>query len=96
MSLLRLSDQMRQRFLDGDLNWPRVEENEPRPAKFETKARFRPWPDEDVTVVALWYPEPHNCWRVEVQSYDGDLGNMTVEQAASLGRALIAAAGVSP
>lgn len=58
----------------------------------EVRQRIAPW--EGVGVIALWYGEPHNCWRVEVASndLDGDLANMTVQQAVALGRALISAA----
>lgn len=51
----------------------------------------------NVDAVTLWYPAPHNCWRIEVQGHDltGKLSNMTVEEARALLRALSAAIGVA-
>lgn len=48
---------------------------------------------EGVEVVALWYGEPHNTWRVEIRGgdLDGDLGNMTLEDTETLGEALLRA-----
>lgn len=49
--------------------------------------------DDELEVVRLWYPAPHNCFRVEIWGYAED---MTSEQAVALGRALITAAGQTP
>jgi hypothetical protein len=61
-------------------------------AKYEVTHKQTLW--GGIQVVTLWYPEPHNCWRVEVwgSDLDGALQNMTVEGAGELGRALVAAA----
>lgn len=43
-------------------------------------------------VVLYWYPPPHSCWRVEVESstdLDYELQNLTVDEAWYLGKALV-------
>lgn len=65
-----------------------------------------PWIDEDdgslrhdLEVVTLFYPGPSECVRVEIWSstgdVDGDVQNMTTEQAEALGQALVTAAAVA-
>lgn len=48
----------------------------------------------DTEVVVLRYGEPHNCWRIEVRGCDleGELSNMTADEAEAVGGALIDAA----
>lgn len=65
-------------------------------AEYEVTQRQAPWGDDDLEVVTLRYPPPHNCDRVEIWWWADDLGDMTSEQAVALGRALIAAAGQVP
>lgn len=45
---------------------------------------------DDVEVAALWYGEPHNCWRTEIRAYE-QLNNMTYEETLALGEALLKA-----
>jgi hypothetical protein len=58
--------------------------------KYEIAAQI---PVGDLVVAALWYPAPHNCWRVEIWADDpsGDLQNMEPDVAAQLGEALLSA-----
>lgn len=52
--------------------------------------RFRTDVNDGISVVALWYGAPHNLWRIGVwgNDLDGELDNMTPDEADALARAL--------